>query len=51
MNSSYTFIVLSIYAGYKLIRGGYVSVTLPPSVTGGTVSLGSRILAFLKIVF
>ncbi len=46
---SYLFIALAIYGGYRLIKAGYISVTLPAGTTPTT--LLNRAEAFLKTIF
>lgn len=50
------FIILVIYAIYKLVKGGYVSATTPsaaPSAasTGFVAAAASKAVSFLKSVF
>lgn len=47
-------IILLAYVAYRLVKAGYVSITLPPATgaLGGTKpSLGSKVWAFLTTVF
>ena len=45
------FIILVIYAIYKLVKGGYVSFTTPPATAGTVTGLVGKVGSFLKSVF
>ncbi len=53
------FLLLALYATYKLVKAGYIAVKLPASVTTSaagvavstSASLLTRIKAFLSLVF
>lgn len=50
------FIILIVYAIYKLVKGGYISITTP-SNTAGAAAIGfmatvaTKVIGFLKSVF
>lgn len=51
------FIILIVYAIYKLVKGGYIAIAIPSAATTATPtptaseSIAARALTFLRSVF